>query len=78
MIDASALRSGKGHRDENFPVASFLLPRPMRPHVAAVYAFARAADDFRKALACECSEPERRFLERRLAALNAEIAEQAE
>ena len=31
---------------ENFPVASRLLPRPMRPHVAAVYAFARAADDF--------------------------------
>jgi phytoene synthase len=31
---------------ENFPVASRLLPRAMRPHVAAVYAFARAADDF--------------------------------
>ena len=31
---------------ENFPVASLLLPRDMRPHVAAVYAFARAADDF--------------------------------
>jgi phytoene synthase len=31
---------------ENFPVASFLLPRGMRPHIAAVYAFARAADDF--------------------------------
>jgi phytoene synthase len=31
---------------ENFPVASHLLPRRMRPHVAAVYAFARAADDF--------------------------------
>ena len=30
---------------ENFPVASRLLPAPMRPHVAAVYAFARAADD---------------------------------
>jgi phytoene synthase len=30
---------------ENFPVASALLPRPMRPHVAAVYAFARTADD---------------------------------
>jgi len=30
---------------ENFPVASRLLPRPMRPHVAAVYAFARIADD---------------------------------
>jgi squalene synthase HpnC len=30
---------------ENFPVASWLLPRRMRPHVAAVYAFARLADD---------------------------------
>ena len=30
---------------ENFPVASRLLPRAMRPHVAAVYAFARTADD---------------------------------
>jgi squalene synthase HpnC len=30
---------------ENFPVASRLLPAPMRPHVAAVYAFARVADD---------------------------------
>ena len=31
---------------ENFPVASRVLPRRMRPHVAAVYAFARVADDF--------------------------------
>jgi hydroxysqualene synthase len=31
---------------ENFPVASWLLPPAMRPHVAAVYAFARTADDF--------------------------------
>jgi squalene synthase HpnC len=31
--------------NENFPVASRLLPRAMRPHVAAVYAFARVADD---------------------------------
>jgi squalene synthase HpnC len=31
---------------ENFPVASILIPRRMRHHVAAVYAFARAADDF--------------------------------
>jgi hydroxysqualene synthase len=30
---------------ENFPVASRLLPAPMRPHVAALYAFARVADD---------------------------------
>ena len=29
---------------ENFPVASRLLPARMRPHVAAVYAFARFAD----------------------------------
>jgi phytoene synthase len=31
---------------ENFPVASRLLPAPLRPHIAAVYAFARTADDF--------------------------------
>ena len=30
---------------ENFPVASRLLPAPMRPHIAAVYAYARMADD---------------------------------
>src|SRR5262245_11528481 len=30
---------------ENFPVASRLLPKAMRPHVAAVYAYARVADD---------------------------------
>ena len=31
---------------ENFPVASKLMPARLRPHVAAVYAFARTADDF--------------------------------
>ena len=31
---------------ENFPVASRLVPSRMRPHIAAVYAFARVADDF--------------------------------
>src|SRR4029453_13480412 len=30
---------------ENFPVASRLLPAAMRPHVAAVYAYARGAGD---------------------------------
>ena len=30
---------------ENFTVGSFLLPRALRRHVAAIYAFARAADD---------------------------------
>jgi squalene synthase HpnC len=38
---------------ENFPVASRLLPAAMRPHVAAVYAFARVADD----IADEGTEP---------------------
>jgi squalene synthase HpnC len=31
---------------ENFPVASVLLPKDMRPGIAAIYAFARRADDF--------------------------------
>ena len=31
---------------ENFPVASKLIPPHLRPHIAAVYAFARTADDF--------------------------------
>jgi len=35
----------RGHY-ENFPVGSVLLPRRMRRHVAALYAFARTADDF--------------------------------
>jgi hydroxysqualene synthase len=37
--------SGKGSRDENFPVGSWLLPSALRPHVALFYAFARAIDD---------------------------------
>jgi len=40
---AACLR--EAHHYENFPVASRLLPRACRPHLAAVYAFARAADD---------------------------------
>ena len=31
---------------ENFPVASWLMPRAARLHIAAIYAFARIADDF--------------------------------
>lgn len=31
---------------ENFPVASLLLPAPLREPVAAIYGFARSADDF--------------------------------
>ena len=35
-----------GQHYENFPVASRLLPSSLRPHVGAIYAFARTADDF--------------------------------
>ena len=42
---ATCARLARRHY-ENFPVASWLLPSGMRPHVAAVYAFARIADDF--------------------------------
>lgn len=31
---------------ENFPVASFLVPKHLRQHVCNIYAFARTADDF--------------------------------
>src|SRR4051812_42282105 len=42
---ASCERTAREHY-ENFPVASILVPHRMRRHIAAVYAFARAADDF--------------------------------
>jgi len=46
MTGAKAdLASGKGHRDENFPVASMLLKPQHRVPVMAFYRFARAADD---------------------------------
>lgn len=37
--------TGKTYHDENFPVGSFLLPKAVRPLIAAFYHFARAADD---------------------------------
>lgn len=39
------LSSGKTHRDENFPVASWLLRPQHRAPILAFYRFARAADD---------------------------------
>jgi hydroxysqualene synthase len=50
---AAATRSGKyripfmavDQHYENFPVASWLIPAHIRPRVAALYRFARAADD---------------------------------
>jgi phytoene synthase len=53
VVEGSELRAAYAHCEqlaqlhyENFPVASRLLPAKLRPHVAAVYAFARTADDF--------------------------------
>ena len=45
MSEAAALQSGKGHHDENFPVASFLIAPRHRPPILAFYRFVRFADD---------------------------------
>jgi hydroxysqualene synthase len=42
---AAIWRSGKGHRDENFPVASWLIHPRHRKVVLAFYNFVRTADD---------------------------------
>lgn len=41
---AACLQIARDHY-ENFPVASRLVPASLRPHLAAIYAFARGADD---------------------------------
>ncbi|RDJ93222.1 hypothetical protein B4Q13_23355 [Lacticaseibacillus rhamnosus] len=43
--DPAAMRSGKGHRDENFPVASRLIHPRHRGAILAFYEFVRVADD---------------------------------
>jgi hydroxysqualene synthase len=45
MISASELRSGKTHRDENFPVASWIIHPRHRGLILAFYNFVRTADD---------------------------------
>jgi hydroxysqualene synthase len=45
MITAAEARSGKGHRDENFPVASGLIHPRHRAPILAFYEFVRTADD---------------------------------
>ena len=50
---------------ENFPVASMLLPQPQRDAIAAIYAYARTADDF-------SDEPE--FAAKRVALLKSWMA----
>jgi hydroxysqualene synthase len=43
--DATDWRSGKGHQDENFPVASWLIAPQHRGVILAFYNFVRTADD---------------------------------
>jgi squalene synthase HpnC len=45
MISPAEARSGKGHRDENFPVASWLIEPRHRGAILAFYDFVRTADD---------------------------------
>ena len=45
MSDAATLSTGKGHKDENFPVASFILKPEHRAPIMTFYRFARVADD---------------------------------
>jgi hydroxysqualene synthase len=45
IIDAENLRSGKSHRNENFPVASWLIHPRHRRVILAFYNFVRTADD---------------------------------
>lgn len=45
MTSAHDFKSGKGDKDENFPVASVLIAPKHRPAILAFYRFARAADD---------------------------------
>lgn len=66
MTPGATLRAAYAHcrkitqnHYENFPVASLLLPRPMRPAVEAIYAFSRSADDFADEAIFEGSRLER-------------------
>jgi len=45
MTSAAELRSGKTHRDENFPVASFIIHPRHRALILSFYDFVRTADD---------------------------------
>jgi len=51
MISPAEARSGKGHRDENFPVASRLIHPRHRAPILAFYEFVRTADDIAAAAA---------------------------
>src|SRR6201991_3240860 len=56
MTTASELRSGKTHRDENFPVASWIIHPRHRALILAFYNFVRTADDIADHATLEASE----------------------
>jgi hydroxysqualene synthase len=56
MTSASELRSGKTHRDENFPVASWIIHPRHRGLILAFYNFVRTADDIADNATLEASE----------------------
>jgi squalene synthase HpnC len=66
----SDLASGKGHKNENFPVASFIIKPRHRAAVMAFYHFARKADDI--------ADHETETAERKLALLEAMRASDAD
>ena len=76
MNEASALRSGKGHRDENFPVASFLIHPRYRAAILAFYNFVRTADDIADHATLAPAE-KLRLLDRLEAGLNGANADDA-
>ncbi len=55
-MSVAELQSGKGHKDENFPVASLLIAPRHRPPVMAFYKFVRAADDVADSAAAAADE----------------------
>ncbi|TVQ38674.1 MAG: squalene synthase HpnC [Geminicoccaceae bacterium] len=58
LADPFEAPSGKHAGSENFPVASWLIPRELRPHAMAFYTFARAIDDVADS---DLSPEEKRF-----------------
>jgi hydroxysqualene synthase len=71
MSGAAALASGKGHRDENFPVASFVIAARHRPAILAFYNFVRIADDVADNAAAPADEKLRLLEDMRLTLMGA-------
>jgi squalene synthase HpnC len=71
---AATLSSGKGHRDENFPVASALISARHRPAILAFYRFVRTADDVADHATASADEKLRLLEDMRLSLMGASEA----